>query len=361
MLVSVIIPTRDRADLVMRAVASVLAQTHGALDLVVVDDGSVDDTRARLAGLADPRLRVLAHGAPRGVSAARNTGLAAARGDYFALLDSDDEWLPPKVERLLAFARKHGYGICQNQEIWLRGGRRVNPGKAQEKIDGFFFEQALVRCLVSPSSVLFTREFSETVGGFDESLPACEDYDLWLRALVRHPVGLLHEWLTVRHGGRADQLSAAFVGLDLFRIRSMLGLLGRGDLSDWHRDCIKKELRRKTDVYARGCLKNDRPEEARRVLDLVAGALAGPASGGDFPLGDGLGLDPGERVGQGGDDVFADVAGGHDEKQVVAGLEGAGPGRNQHPEHARHGLALPADGLHQALVHPDLQGGHRGA
>lgn len=345
----------------MRALASVLAQTHGALDVLVVDDGSGDDTRERLARLADPRVRVLVHDRPRGVSAARNTGLAAARGDYVALLDSDDEWLPAKIERLLAFARAGDYAVCQNQEIWLRGGRRVNPGTAQQKIDGWFFEAALARCLVSPSSVLLTREFFQTVGGFDESLPACEDYDLWLRALLRYPVGLLDQWLTVRHGGRPDQLSAAFVGLDLFRIRSMLGLLGRPELTAWHFNCIKKELRRKTDVYVRGCQKNGRLEEARRVRALVAEALAGRPLGSDFPLGDGFGLDPGEGTGQGGDDVLADVAGGHDEKQVVAGHEGAGPGLDQHAEHAGHGLAFPADGLHQVLVHPDLQGGHRGA
>jgi len=273
-LVSVVIPTRDRAELVRRAVDSVLAQTHAALDVVVVDDGSVDDTRAKLDQVRDPRLRVLAHDRPRGVSAARNTGLAAARGDYLALLDSDDAWLPAKVERLLGFARQRGYAICQNQEIWMRGGRRVNPGLAQRKMDGCFFEAALERCLVSPSSVLFTRGFLETVGGFDESLPACEDYDLWLRGLLRYPVGLLDEWLTVRYGGRSDQLSASFVGMDLFRIRSMVQLLGRPDVTDWHRDCIKKELQRKAALYVRGCLKNDRPEEAGRVRDLVTEAVA---------------------------------------------------------------------------------------
>lgn len=123
----------------------------------------------------------------------------------------------------------------------------------------------------------------ETVGTFDESLPACEDYDLWLRALLRYPVGLLDEWLTVRYGGRPDQLSAAFVGMDLFRIRSMVKLLARSDLTDWRRDCIKKELRRKTAVYVRGCLKNDRPEEAGRVRKLVAEAVAGDVPRERFP------------------------------------------------------------------------------
>lgn len=273
-LVSVIIPTKDRAHWVVRAVASVLAQTHTALEVLVVDDGSGDATLEALGRIGDARLRVLTHERSRGVSAARNTGLAAAKGAYLALLDSDDEWLPTKIERLLAFARQGGYAICQNQEIWMRGGRRVNPGVAQQKLDGWFFKEALGRCLVSPSSVLFTREFVETVGTFDETLPACEDYDLWLRALVVYPVGLLDAWLTVRHGGRADQLSVSFVGIDLFRIRAMLKLLARSDLTNWHRDCIIQELERKTRLYVRGCLKNGQPEEAGRVRDMVTEAVA---------------------------------------------------------------------------------------
>lgn len=277
-LVSVVIPTRDRAAFVGRAVASALAQEGVALEVIVVDDGSVDDTAAVLAALADPRLRLLAHDRGRGVSAARNTGLAAARGAYLALLDSDDEWLPQKTARQLAFMAARGLAISQTQEIWRRGGRRVNPGRVHAKPDGFFFEQALKRCLVSPSTVLFTRGFYEEIGGFDESLPACEDYDLWLRALLRHPVGLLDETLAVRHGGRPDQLSAIYVGQDLFRIRSMVGLLSRDDLSPWHAACIKKELRRKALCYAKGCLKRDKPEEAARVLALAAQA-AGPWEG----------------------------------------------------------------------------------
>jgi glycosyltransferase involved in cell wall biosynthesis len=273
-LVSVVIPVRDRAAMVLRAVNSVLAQTHAALEVVVVDDGSTDDTAARLAGIADDRVRLLSHAVGRGVSAARNTGLAAARGAYLALLDSDDVWLPRKIERQLAFMRGRGLAISQTQEIWMRGGRRVNPGMIHQKPDGFFFEQALSRCLVSPSTVLFTRGFWEEMGGFDESLPACEDYDLWLRTLVRHPIGLLDEPLAVRHGGRADQLSASYVGQDLFRIRAMVKLLALPELSFRHRACTINELRRKARLYAAGCLKRDRPEEAQRVLALVEAAVA---------------------------------------------------------------------------------------
>ena len=272
-LVSAIIPTHDRAGLVMRAVASALGQTYPNMEVIVVDDGSGDDTLARLAAVADPRLRVIRRERAGGVSAARNAGIAVARGAYVALLDSDDEWLPEKTARQLAFMAAGGHLLCQTQEIWMRSGRRVNAGKVHRKPDGFFFEAALRSCLVSPSTTLFAREFFEAVGVFDESLPACEDYDLWLRTLLCHPIGLVDAYLAVRHGGRVDQLSAIYCGQDLFRIRSMVGLLSRPETTSWHRDCIEKELRRKARVYATGCLKRDRPEEAERVLALVEMAL----------------------------------------------------------------------------------------
>ena len=273
-LVSAVIPTYNRAGLVLRAVASALGQTHGALEVIVVDDGSWDDTPAVLAAVVDPRLRVLRREQPGGVSAARNAGIAAARGAYVALLDSDDEWLPEKTARQLAYMAASGHLVSQTQEIWMRGGRRVNPGKVHRKPDGYFFEAALGSCLVSPSTTVFAREFFAQVGVFDESLPACEDYDLWLRTLLRHPIGLVNEHLAVRHGGRGDQLSAIYCGQDLFRIRAMVGLLSRPEITSWHRDCIEKELRRKARVYATGCLKRDRPEEALRVKALVEAALA---------------------------------------------------------------------------------------
>ncbi|MHC1789650.1 glycosyltransferase family 2 protein [Solidesulfovibrio sp.] len=292
-LVSALIPTRDRAGLVMRAVASALGQTHGNLEVVVVDDASTDDTLAVLAAVDDPRLRVIRRDTPGGVSAARNTGLAAVRGAYVALLDSDDVWLPRKTAKQLAFMQAGGHVVSQTQEIWMRGGRRVNPTKGHRKPDGFFFEAALRMCLVSPSTTMFTRGFFEEIGYFDETLPACEDYDLWLRTLLRHPVGLVDEYLVVRHGGRGDQLSTLFLGQDLFRIRAMIGLLGRAEITPWHRDCIEKELQRKTRVYVAGCRKRDREDEAARVLALVAAALgaAGPAgpAGASPPGGDGGG------------------------------------------------------------------------
>lgn len=274
-LLSVVIPTHNRAALTERAARSVLSQTYSPLELVLVDDGSTDDTPLaleRVRNEAPARVRVVRQ-ANRGVSAARNFGLGLCRGELLALLDSDDYWLPRKCERQVAFMRETGCVICQTDEIWIRKGVRVNPKFKHLKMSGQFFARALETCLVSPSTTMFTRGFWEEVGPFDESLPACEDYDLWLRALLKHEVGWLPEALAVRDGGRPDQLSGRIVGLDLYRIYSLSKLLANEGLDEERRALTREALRRKSDVYVRGCLKRDRPEEALRVKELVASAL----------------------------------------------------------------------------------------
>ena len=204
-LVSVIIPTRDRGErggagreLGARPDPPGLGRHRRGRRVHGRHPGaSGGPGRSATAGLCS------ATNGPGGCRPARNTGLAAAGGRYLALLDSDDIWLPTKIERTARFCP--GRRVCDLSESGnLAAGRAGGsiPDMGTRNWTAFFFEQALARCLVSPSSVLFTRELLDTVGGFDETLPACEDYDLWLRTLVRYPVGLLNEWLTVRHGGR---------------------------------------------------------------------------------------------------------------------------------------------------------------
>ena len=269
MLVSVVIPTYNRALLVERAVRSVLSQSWTELEVLVVDDGSVDDTRERLWKLDDTRMRIIRK-ENGGVSSARNEGLRAAQGEILALLDSDDWWRPDKLSRQVDFMLRGGFAVCQTDEIWIRRGKRVNPGKKHAKPSGRFFEKALEQCLVSPSCVAFTRSFWEDVGPFDEELPACEDYDLWLRTCLRHEVGLLPEKLTVKEGGRPDQLSRKIIGLDLYRIQALLKLLRTEKMTADQRRATLSALERKAGVYVRGCLKRDKPEEAGRIAALAS-------------------------------------------------------------------------------------------
>ncbi len=260
--VSVIIPTHNRAAWVKEAAASVLAQTFGDYELLVVDDGSTDGTGDALAPL-NGRLKVLRLEERRGVSAARNRGAASARGEWLAFLDSDDLWLPEKLARQMEYLRSHpDCAICQTEEIWIRNGVRVNPPQTHRKAGGDIFLPSLARCLVSPSAVMLRRRLFEEVGGFDETLPAAEDYDLWLRVAWRQPVGLVPEPLVIKRGGHADQLSRQW-GLDRFRIRALRKILQEPLLPPRYREAAERTLGRKCAIYAQGCEKRGKLAEAR--------------------------------------------------------------------------------------------------
>ncbi len=185
-LVSVIIPTFNRAHVLGRSLDSVLAQEYSPMEVIVVDDGSTDNTRELMAGYRD-RVRVLTQ-PNKGVSAARNLGIREAKGQFIALLDSDDAWTPEKLCVQVDFMTANpGVLICQTDEIWIRNGRRVNPKVKHKKPSGMIFEPSLKLCLVSPSAVMMRRELFEIKGLFNEDFPVCEDYDLWLRVTRGYP------------------------------------------------------------------------------------------------------------------------------------------------------------------------------
>ena len=265
-LVSVILPTHNRAWTLKAAMDSVLAQENCPFELIVVDDGSTDGTPALLRSYGD-RLTVLRQ-ENRGVSAARNTGIAHAAGELIAFLDSDDRWLPGKLSRQATFfAHRPDALICQTQEFWIRNGVRVNPGLRHRKPAGWIFEPSLRLCLVSPSAVMMQRSLFETVGRFDETLPACEDYDLWLRVSLRFPVFLVDEPLVLKYGGHPDQLSRT-PGLDRFRIAAIRKCLEGEPLTPDQRQAALAVLTEKCRIYAEGCRKRGRSEEAAFYLAL---------------------------------------------------------------------------------------------
>jgi glycosyltransferase involved in cell wall biosynthesis len=259
-LVSVVIPTYNRCNRLAGAIDSVLQQTYAPLELIVVDDGSTDGTADLLKGYGDG-IRVIRQ-ENRGVSGARNTGIRAAKGGLIALLDSDDRWLPGKLEHQVAFFRASARAmICQTEEIWIRCGKRVNPKNRHRKFSGMIFEKTLPLCLVSPSAVMMRASLFQEIGLFDEDLPACEDYDLWLRITWKYPVHLIRIPLIVKHGGHADQLSA-MPELDKYRIHALLKILRNDCLSQSQRKAALATLAAKCSVYAGGCRKRGRMDEA---------------------------------------------------------------------------------------------------
>lgn len=259
--VSVVIPTHNREKRLRAAIRSVLDQTLPPSEIIVIDDGSTDGTPALMVNF--PEVRYIQQ-ENQGVSQARNHGIRVAKHEWIAFLDSDDEWLPHKLEKQCeALACQPRYRFCHTDEIWIRGGRRVNPMKKHAKYGGYIFNQCLPLCVISPSSALIHRDLFDRYGAFDPELPVCEDYDLWLRICAREPVLYVDEPLLLKFGGHEDQLSRAYWGMDRFRIRALENLIRSGVLDGEALAGALDALSRKIDIYAKGAVKRRRFEEAR--------------------------------------------------------------------------------------------------
>ena len=255
MRITAVIPSYNRHATLARALHSVLGQSHPVDQVIVVDDGS-DDASAAMVARDFPAVELMRQ-PNRGVSAARNAGIAAARGDWIALLDSDDAWLPHKIARVRdAVARYPGYALYHSDETWIRRGRRVNPKRKHRKHGGWIFRHCLPLCAISPSAAVIRRDRLVELGGFDESLPACEDYDLWLRLCSRYPVHYIDEPLVTRYGGHADQLSARYPAMDRFRVRALARLLDETTLAADDARAARETLQRKLDILIAGAIKH---------------------------------------------------------------------------------------------------------
>lgn len=273
--VSVIIPTFNRSRWLIRALRSVLKQTFRDYEVIVVDDGSSDDTYQALASYM-PMIRYVRQQVNRGVSAARNSGIRRAAAPWIAFLDSDDYWLEDKLSVQMEFLERNpGTLACQTEEIWIRDGRRVNPRRKHRKPSGDIFAQSLKLCLVSPSSVVLKSSLLDEIGLFDESLPVAEDYDLWLRISCRYPVYLIDKALVIKEGGHDDQLSRGFIGMDRFRIKAIVKLLGSGMLTHAKQRAAIEELSIKCRIYGEGCMKRERRGEGSFYLSLPERVASG--------------------------------------------------------------------------------------
>lgn len=267
--VSVIIPTHNRSQLVLRALASVFAQTCNAFEVIVVDDGSGDNTHALITA-SFPQVHYM-YQHQQGVSAARNTGIRNATGEWLAFLDSDDEWLPEKLTRqFTALKEQPGFKLIHSDEIWIRHGKRVNPMKKHAKQGGWIFPKCLPLCAISPSAVMVHRSVFEKVGLFDESLPACEDYDMWLRICSHYPVLYIDTPLIKKYGGHEDQLSKKYWGMDRFRIQALEKIIQSGTLNEKDRHDALEMLMKKVHIYLQGAKKRSRHDEVEHYESMLA-------------------------------------------------------------------------------------------
>jgi len=269
--ITVIVPVYNRQHTIKRTIDSILSQSYKAEEIIVVDDGSTDGTGEILKGYGD-RITCLHLPQNSGPSRARNLGIKHARTEWIAFMDSDDCWDRDKLKRQVEYLKKYPfYEIMQSEEIWIRKGVRVNPCKHHKKPIGWIWEQSLERCLVSPSGVLVKKALLEQYGMFDESLPACEDYDLWLKISRNHPVGLEPSFSVIKYGGHEDQLSRKYPAMDRFRVKTLFSMLRAEELPHF-REKIKPVLEKKLNILIKGYEKRQKlkdAEECREILNSL--------------------------------------------------------------------------------------------
>ncbi len=264
-MVSVISTTYNRRVFLREAVQSVLKQDYRDKEVIVVDDGSTDSSQEEIAELPVRYIRK----ANGGISSARNKGIEAAQGSHIAFLDVDDLWKKKKLSTQMSRMHEGGYDISYTDEIWLRNGKHLNQKLRHRKYSGNIFEKCLPLCIISPSSVLVKRDIFDKVGLFDESMPVCEDYDMWLRVTTQYPVLFIEKPLIIKRGGHEDQLSRRYPAMDSFRIQSIVKILESGILSELTRSAAIDELTQKCAVYIKGATKRGKTEEVEYYLGLA--------------------------------------------------------------------------------------------
>jgi len=263
-----VIPTLDRRCKLPWTLNSVLNQTLPPDEIIVVDNGSTDGTSTMLK--TDYPDVTCIQEAKRGVSAARNKGILFASGVWIALLDSDDTWHPSKLEEQLKANRNNpGYRLIHTDEHWYKRGERVNQLMKHQKRGGYIFKDCLKLCCISPSSVLIEKSLFQEIGQFDEDLPVCEDYDLWLRVSAKEPILYVDQPLTIKHGGHEDQLSKRYWGMDRFRIKSLENILLEGHLNQVYKIAAQKILISKLKILINGAIKRNN----QAVIEEYSGKL----------------------------------------------------------------------------------------
>jgi len=277
-LVTVVIPVFNGAQTIERTLASALAQTVADLEVLVINDGSTDDSADRVQRCSDPRVH-LHHFSNAGLAASRNRGIRLARGEFIAFLDADDLWLPRKLELQLAALRSHpdaalayGFSDCVDaDDRYLGHGSHLAHS-------GRVYEPLLIANFLDNGSTPLVRaaalaSASGSAGVFDETLPAAEDWDLWLRLAWHFDVQCVPAVLTLYrvHG---QSMSTNLPRQEAACLRVLEAGLARLP-ADSHRDALEAECRMMLNRYLAGralATAPDRPA-ARHALRYVAGYL----------------------------------------------------------------------------------------
>ena len=266
--ISVIIPVFNRVKLIARCINSVINQTYPVNEIIVVDDGSNDGTYDLIRKNFPQVIAIYQEN--KGVSNARNVGIQSAKSKWIAFLDSDDEWLPNKIEKQISLIKKNPlYKVCHSDEIWIRNDVRVNPMKKHRKYGGDIYKKCLPLCVISPSSIIIHKDIFNDVGLFDKNLPVCEDYDLWLRICSKYEVLFLDQKLVKKYGGHDDQLSKKYWGMDRYRVIALEKMIDNPLLSLDNRIATINMTIRKVKILQKGYEKHEHQKEANEMYEKL--------------------------------------------------------------------------------------------
>jgi len=270
---SIIIPTFNRSKMLKIAIDSVLQQSFKDFELIIIDDGSTDNTKELIKNFAKRyplnAIRYF-HQKNQGVAIARNKGIKKSLGKYIVFLDSDDRLCAHKLEITHEYIKKFKkIKIFHTDEIWYRNGKLLSQKKYQAKPEGWAFEESLKTCCIAMSTVCIKKELFKTIGFFDKKLMVCEDYDLWLRITANFQVKLIPKALTIKQGGHTDQLSKKFKSMDTFRIYAIEKILKNTKIKKEQKMIAFNELKIKCNIYVKGTIKRQNEKEARKYKNKI--------------------------------------------------------------------------------------------
>ena len=248
MKITVIIPTHNRAKLIGKTIESVLEQTYKANEILIIDDGSIDNTKEIVASYDVQYI----YQENKGVSNARNEAIKLASNDWICFLDSDDIWEKEKLEKQVAFHKSNPHILFSHtDELWIFNDKIIKQKKHQFKPNGYCFEENIANTLIGASTVMIHKKVFKDVGVFDEELLACEDYDLWLRILTKYELGLIDEKLIRKIAGHQNQLSFTTKLMDSYRIKAL-----QKHLDSQYKQTINELIIRKCEILIKGAIKH---------------------------------------------------------------------------------------------------------
>ncbi len=284
--VSAVVPVADRPQLLADALRSICSGSMKPRELIVVlnakTPGRAADRQAAETVFSENSAAGielhLIECEDTGPGPARNAGVAAARQDWLAFLDSDDLWAPDKLRRQWRYLRQRPYlQAAHTAERWIKDGRELNQPAHLRPHTGRFLTASFSHCLISCSSFILRRELFAALNGFDPAFRVCEDFELWLRLLVRHPVGLLREALTIKRAGDWPQESRRFHSLDALRIRAILKLVrnAKSQLKPQELAAARAACESKLAILKQGARRRDRAAELTPLVHEIRSVFPG--------------------------------------------------------------------------------------